>query len=76
MDTETTIKLIRICHSGLRQQMSNTCYGMAVDLYDVIADKTEDLTIKEQMRSGRAAGYDRLKCLQYLKHRLNIDIGF
>ena len=72
MDKNTSHRLLRIAYSGLRVPDNEHAESMGRDIYDLVWMETHDMDLHYQMAECRAQGWDRLKCLQYLNHRLNI----
>ena len=73
MDTLTTIKLLRMCYS-LFKTRNLISLAVASDLYDLVMEQTHSEDIKMQTKQAEAAGYNKIKTLSYLEHRLNLGI--
>jgi len=74
MDRDTSYRLLRIAYSGLRVPDNSHAESMGRDIYDLVCLKTYDMDLRYQIAECRAQGWDRLRCLQYLNHRLNIGL--
>jgi hypothetical protein len=75
MNQINTVKLLRMAKLLMRDHPeSSAAFSIGRDLYDFAIQQTTDINISYQAESARREGYDRLKCIGYLKHRLNLPI--
>ena len=74
MTQKQSHRLLMIVFSLLTKTEDEVAQSAGRDLYDYIEQYTQDLDLFYQMKEVRAMQWDRVKCLQYLKHRLNIEL--
>ena len=75
MDKDTSYRLLRMSYYlclKITSRPDKDAHSVGRDIYDLVVEKTTDADLRYQMQECRAAGWDRVKSMQYLNHRLNI----